>query len=169
MTMMRRLYNILLALCTLLAVSCDKLDDGDDTLVAEVLPGEWAFTYELRSDEELSLEFNYKQVIFRRDSTCAITYVDGYTERLDDEGNPVVGADGEPVYDIVWGALNGTYQATSAMIRIESNELGNSQQVMLWRIDRLSRRQIVAEYEFEYAKDKYATAIVTLDKQVDEN
>jgi hypothetical protein len=162
---MKLQYLICLILCTLLTVGCDKLDDGDDTLVSEVLPGEWAFSYVLESAEETGLEFNYKQVIFRRDSTCAITYIDDYVERLDDKGNPVIGDDGEPVYDPVYGALNGKYQATSAMIRIESSVMGSEEEVMVWRIDRLSARQIVAEYDFEYAKDKYATAIVTLDKQ----
>ena len=168
MTIRRHLYTIVLALCIVLTVGCDRLDDGDDGLVADVLPGEWAFSYELLSDDDLAMEFNYKQVIFRRDSTCAITYIDGYAERLDEQGRPVVGIDGEPVYEPVWGALNGTYQATNSMIRIVSSDFDGTERVLLWRISSLSSRRIVAEYEFEYSPSKFAIAVVTLDKQVSE-
>ena len=135
-------------LCSLLLTGCDKLDDSDDGMVSEVLPGKWAFSYVIRSDEDPGLEFNYKQVIFNEDGTCAITYVD----HKDFDGNPVM------------GALNGTYVASSTMIRIVSSDFDGEERVMLWRIISLSAKQIVTEYDFTMGSSSM-TAVVTLDKQ----
>ena len=59
-----------------LLTGCDKLSDDDDA-VAELLPGTWTFSYELQSEEETGLSFNYDHVIFRTDSTVTITYPGG--------------------------------------------------------------------------------------------
>ena len=56
-------------LCSLLLTGCDKLDDSDDGMVKEILPGHWAFSYVIQSEEDPGLEFNYKQVIFNEDGT----------------------------------------------------------------------------------------------------
>jgi hypothetical protein len=77
-------------------------------------------------------------VLFNEDGTCALTYDDG--------------------------ALNGTYQATSAMIRVVSSDIGNQEQIIIWRIISLSSKQIIAEYSFDY-HDQSFTVVVTLDKQ----
>lgn len=135
-------------LCSLLLTGCDKLDDSDDGMVREVLPGKWAFSYVIRSDEDPGMEFNYKQVIFNEDGTCAITYVDH--KELDGT--------------IVMGALNGTYVASSSMIRIVSSDFDGEERVMLWRIVSLSAHQIVTEYDFTM-NGSSMTAVVTLDKQ----
>ena len=62
------------------------------------------------------------------------------------------------------GALNGTYQATSAMIRIVSSDIDDEERIMLWRIISLSPKQIIAEYSFDLHAQSY-TVVVTLDKQ----
>lgn len=131
---MRQAFVFFSALLMLLA-SCDKLDDGDDAIV-EVLPGTWLFSYELQSEAETGLTFQYDHVIFRTDGTCSITYPDG--------------------------SMEGTYRAGSAVIKIEG-EAGGEQRTMLWRILSFTKKQVVAEYEFEYNEES-VTAIVTLDR-----
>ena len=118
--------------------SCDKLDDSDGSIVNEVLPGKWGFSYRFKDDADPGLEFEYKYVLFNEDGTCALAYTDG--------------------------ALHGTYQATSAMIRIVSNEIDDKERIMLWRIKSLSSKQIIAEYDFDLHSQSF-TAVVTLDKQ----
>jgi hypothetical protein len=152
-------------LCSLVLTGCDKLDDSDNGLVSEVLPGEWAFSYIIRSEVDPGLEFEYKQVIFNNDGTCAITYIDGYEQRVDEKGNPVKDEKGNNIFDPIWGALHGTYVANSTMIRIVSSDIGNEERVMLWRIVTLSAKQIVAEYDFTMDGTSSMTAVVTLDKQ----
>ncbi len=122
-----------------LLTGCDKLDDSDDGMVREILPGKWAFSYIIKSDKDPGLDFEYKTVIFNEDGTCAITYIGG--------------------------ALNGTYVASSSMIRIVSNDIGSEEQVMIWRIVSLSEKQVVAEYDFSIGDSGSMTAVVTLDKQ----
>lgn len=117
---------------------CDKLDDSDADIVNEVLPGKWAFSYTFKDDADPGLEFQYKYVLFNEDGTCSLAYTDG--------------------------ALNGTYQATGAMIRIVSNEIDDEERIMLWRIMSLSSKQIVIEYDFNLHAQSF-TAVVTLDKQ----
>ena len=137
-------------LCGLLLTGCDKLDDSDDGMVAEVLPGKWAFSYIIKSDTDHGLEFNYKNVIFETDGNCQITYIDKY----DAEGNPVM------------GALHGTYVASSSMIRIVSSDIGGVERVLIWRIVSLSAQQVVAEFDFSLDDGMSSmTAVVTLDKQ----
>lgn len=121
-----------------LLTGCDKLDDSDGDIMKEVLPGKWSFSYLFKDDADPGLEFQYKFVLFNEDGTCALTYDDG--------------------------ALNGTYQATSAMIRVVSSDIGNQEQIIIWRIISLSSKQIVAEYSFDY-RDQSFTVVVTLDKQ----
>ena len=75
---------------------CDKLSDDDDAIV-ELLPGTWAFSYELLSEEDTGLSFSYDHVIFRKDNTVTITYPDGQ--------------------------IDGTYRAGSAEIRIEGERV----------------------------------------------
>ena len=118
--------------------SCDKLDDSDGDIMKEVLPGKWTFSYTFKDDADPGLEFEYKYVLFNEDGTCALTYTDG--------------------------ALNGTYQATSAMIRIVSSDIDNQERIMLWRIISLSSKQLITEYSFDLHGQSY-TVIVTLDKQ----
>ena len=129
--------------------SCDKLDDSDGDIMKEVLPGKWSFSYTFKDDADPGLEFQYKYVLFNEDNTCALTYIDHY--------DPMTG---DPIYD----ALNGTYQATSAMIRIVSSDIDNQERIMLWRIISLSSKQLITEYSFDLHGQSY-TVIVTLDKQ----
>lgn len=155
-------------LCGLLLTGCDKLDDSDDGMVSEILPGKWAFSYVIRSDEDPGLEFDYKNVIFNEDGTCAITYLESsYVPRVDEAGNYVLDEDGNKIFDLVeeTKALHGTYIASSAMIRIVSNEFNNEERVLLWRIVSLSAKQVIAEYDFSLNGSTSMTAVVTLDKQ----
>ena len=117
---------------------CDKLDDSDGDIMNEILPGRWSFSYAFKEDADPGLEFQYNLVLFNEDGTCALTY-DG-------------------------GALTGTYQATSAMIRIVSSDIGDEERTILWRILSLSSKQIIAEYSFDLHSQSY-TVVVTLDKQ----
>jgi hypothetical protein len=121
-----------------LLTGCDKLDDSDGDIMKEVLPGKWSFSYLFKDDADPGLELQYKFVLFNEDGTCALTYDDG--------------------------ALNGTYQATSAMIRVVSSDIGNQEQIIIWRIISLSSKQIIAEYSFDYHYQSF-TVVVTLDKQ----
>lgn len=118
--------------------SCDKLDDSDGSIMEEVLPGRWTFSYTFKDDVDPGLEFEYKYVLFSEDGTCALTYTDG--------------------------ALTGTYQATSAMIRIVSNDIDEEEHIMIWRIKSLSSKQLITEYSFDLHGQSY-TVIVKLDKQ----
>ena len=127
----------IMTMCALMLTGCDKLDDGDAGLVREVLPGTWAFSYELQSEEEVGIEVDYEYVIFRNDNTVSITYPEG--------------------------SLEGTYEAGSVAIRIEGNVNGGEQQQMLWRIITFSKKKITAEYKFDW-NGKSVTAIVTLEK-----
>lgn len=118
--------------------SCDKLDDNDGSIVNEVLPGKWAFSYVFKDDADPGFEFQYKYVLFNEDGTCALVYTDG--------------------------ALNGTYQATSSMIRIVSSDIDGEERTMLWRVISLSSKQLIAEYDFALHEQNF-TVVVTLDKQ----
>ncbi len=151
---MKKILIGMMMLCSLLLTGCDKLDDSDDGMVKEILPGHWAFSYVIQSEEDPGLEFNYKQVIFNEDATCAITY-DEEVHYQDDEGNWHT--------EIVEKALNGTYVANNSVIRIVSSDIGGEEQVMLWSIVSLSTKQVVAEYNFNMGGGNML-AIVTLDK-----
>lgn len=137
---MRRLIfsGMMACIACFMLTGCDKLDDSDGDIMKEVLPGKWSFSYLFKDDADPGLELQYKFVLFNEDGTCALTYDDG--------------------------ALNGTYQATSAMIRVVSSDIGNQEQIIIWRIISLSSKQIVAEYSFDY-RDQSFTVVVTLDKQ----
>ena len=115
--------------------ACDKLSDDDDT-VAEILPGTWAFSYELQSEDDLGLRFSYDHVVFREDGTVSIIYPDG--------------------------SIEGTYRAGNAVIRIEG-QLADGEHQMLWRILTFSDRQITAAYDFELNGNSI-TARVILDR-----
>lgn len=132
---MKRITLFLLMLCTLLA-SCDRLDDGDEGLVREVLPGTWAFSYEFQQ-EDTGLSFSYDHVIFRKDGTVSITYPDG--------------------------SLEGTYEAGSVSILITGDMGTGEMRQMLWRILSFSTRQLVLEYQFDL-NGQSITALVTLQK-----
>ncbi len=120
-------------------ISCDKLSDDDDA-VADLLPGTWTFSYELQSEEETGLSFNYDHVIFRTDSTVTITYPGGQ--------------------------MDGKYRAGSAEIRIEGKLADGQERLMHWIIQSFSNKQIIAEYKFEF-NEQSVTAIVTLDRTDD--
>ena len=120
-------------------MSCDKLSDDDDAIV-DLLPGTWAFSYELLSEQETGLSFNYDHVIFRNDSTVTITYSDGQ--------------------------MDGKYRAGSAEIRIEGKLADGQDRLMHWVIQSFSNKQIKAEYKFEY-NEQTVTALVTLDRTDD--
>ena len=135
--MKNKILVIWMAMCGLLLAGCDKLDDGDAGLVKEVLPGTWAFSYELQSEEEVGIEVDYEYVIFCDDNTVSITYPEG--------------------------SLEGTYEAGSVAIRIDGSVDGGDQQQMLWRIITFSKKKITAEYKFDW-HDQTVTAIVTLEK-----
>ena len=127
---------LLVALMCGCLTACDKLSDDDD-MVVEILPGTWAFSYELQSEEDTGLSFNYDHVVFRQDGTVSIIYPDG--------------------------SMEGTYQAGSAVIRIEGTLENGETRQMLWRILAFSERQITAEYEFEFGEQN-VVALVTLDR-----
>ena len=127
---------LLVALMCGCLTACDKLSDDDD-MVVEILPGTWAFSYELQSEEDTGLSFNYDHVVFRQDGTVSIIYPDG--------------------------SMEGTYQAGSAVIRIEGTLENGETRQMLWRILAFSERQITAEYEFEFGEQN-VIALVTLDR-----
>lgn len=141
--MMKTIRDIFLLLSMLLMTGtltgCDKLSDDDDA-VAELLPGTWAFSYELLSAEETGLSFTYDHVIFRKDNTVTITYPGGQ--------------------------MDGTYRAGSAEIRIEGNLGDGQERLMHWVILSFSDKRIKAEYKFEFNKQT-VTALVTLDRTDD--
>lgn len=141
--MIKTLRDIFLLLSIVLIAgslaSCDKLSDDDDA-VAELLPGTWAFSYELQSEEETGLSFNYDHVIFRTDSTVTITYPGGQ--------------------------MDGKYRAGSAEIRIEGKLADGQDRLMHWIIQTFSNKQIKAEYKFEF-NEQSVTALVTLDRTDD--
>lgn len=149
--------------CFILA-GCDKLDDSDGNIMDDVLPGKWTFSYTFKDDADPGLEFQYKYVLFNKDGTCALTYIDTYEPRTDEDGNVVIDENGDPVYDPVYGSLHGTYQATSAMIRIVSSDIDDEERIMLWRVMSLSSKQLIAEYDFDLNTQSF-TVVVTLDKQ----
>ena len=137
MKAIRYITAVLIAVLTgCCLTACDKLSDDDD-MVVEILPGTWAFSYELQSKEDTGLSFNYDHIIFRKDGTVSIIYPDG--------------------------SMEGTYQAGSAVIRIEGTLEDGQAHQMLWRILTFSERQITAEYEFEFGEQN-VIAIVTLDR-----
>ena len=137
--MIRKVLISMMALvgCFILS-NCDKLDDSDGDIMNELLPGKWSFTYEFKDNADPGLEFDYKFVLFNKDGTCALTYNSG--------------------------AINGMYQATSAMIRIVSSDIDGEERIMLWRIVSISSKQITAEYSFDLHGQSF-TIVVTLDKQ----
>ena len=122
-----------------LLMACDKLSD-DDNAVAELLPGTWAFSYELQSEEETGLYFSYDHVIFRKDSTVSITYPGGQ--------------------------LDGNYLAGGTEIRINGKLDDGKERIMHWIILSFSNKQIKIEYKFEY-NEQSVTAFVTLDRTDD--
>ena len=128
-----------MVIMTNLLTSCDKLSDDDDA-VAELLPGTWAFSYELQSAEDTGLSFSYDHVIFRKDNTVTITYPDGQ--------------------------MDGTYRAGSAEIRIEGDMGDGQDRLMHWVILSFSDKRIKAEYNFEFG-EQMGTALVTLDRTDD--
>mgnify|MGYP007070042164 FL=1 len=132
---MKKICLIIMMICGLFA-GCDKLDDGDAGLVNEVLPGNWAFSYELLNDDS-GMSFLYDHVIFRTDGSVSITYPDG--------------------------SIEGTYEAGSVSILIVGTLDGGEMQQMLWRILSFSTRQITLEYIFDI-NGRSVTAIVTLQK-----
>ena len=135
-------YTFLLLSVVLMAgslIGCDKLSD-DDYAVAELLPGTWAFSYELLSEEDTGLSFSYDHVIFRQDGTVSITYPGGQ--------------------------IDGTYRAGSAEIRIEGQLDDGQDRLMHWVIQSFSNQQIKAEYKFEFG-EQMVTALVTLDRTDD--
>ena len=133
---MKKIFVWMLILCCILA-GCDKLEDGNADVVREVLPGTWSFAYELQSEEETGLEFSYDHVIFRKDGTVSITYPGG--------------------------SLEGTYEAGSAVIRIEGQADGTDTRQRLWRIVSFSGKEMKVEYIFDLHGQE-VTALVTLEK-----
>ena len=133
---MKKILTLMLMVCSLLT-GCDKLEDGDSGVVREVLPGTWTFSYELQSDEDTGLTFEYDHVIFREDGTVSITYPDG--------------------------ALEGTYEAGGSVISIEGSIDGGEVRQMLWRILTLSDKEINVEYKFDLSGQS-VTALVRLEK-----
>lgn len=128
-----------MVLITGILTGCDKLSDDDDAIV-DLLPGTWAFSYELQSEEDTGLSFSYDHVIFRKDNTVTITYPDGQ--------------------------MDGTYRAGSAEIRIEGDMGDGQERMMHWVILAFSDKQIKAEYKFELG-EQTVTALVTLDRTDD--
>ena len=142
-TYMKKLRYIFLLLPMMLIAGmltgCDKLSDDDDA-IAELLPGTWAFSYELQSEKDTGLSFSYDHVIFREDGTVSITYPGGQ--------------------------MDGTYRAGNVEIRIEGKLDDNEERLMHWVIQSFSNKQIKAEYKFEFG-EQTVTAFVTLDRTDD--
>ena len=88
--------------------------------------------------KKIGLDKARPQFAFNEDGTCALTYDNG--------------------------ALTGTYQATSSMIRIVSSDIDDQERTILWRVVSLSSKQIVTEYSFDMHSQSY-TVVVTLEKQ----
>ncbi len=135
-------YTFLLLSVVLMAgslIGCDKLSD-DDYAVAELLPGTWAFSYELQSEEETGLSFSYDHVIFRKDGTVSITYPDGQ--------------------------LDGNYLAGGTEIRIDGKLDDGKERIMHWIILSFSDKQVKIKYKFEF-NNQTITALVTLDRTDD--
>ena len=124
---MKKMLIPIVFLCCLIS-SCDKLEDGDADVILDILPGTWAFSYELQSEEETGLAFEYDHVIFRTDGTVSITY-----------------------------------QAGSAVIRIEGQAGGKETRQMLWRIISFSSKTLNADYTFDF-NGQSITATVMLEK-----
>ena len=135
-------YTFLLLSVVLMAgslIECDKLSDDDDA-VADLLPGTWAFSYELQSEEETGLSFSYDHVIFRKDGTVSITYPDGQ--------------------------LDGKYLAGGTEIRIDGKLDDGKERIMHWIILSFSDKQVKIKYKFEF-NNQTITALVTLDRTDD--
>ena len=135
-------YTFLLLSVVLMAgslIGCDKLSDDDDA-VADLLPGTWAFSYELQSEEETGLSFSYDHVIFRKDGTVSITYPDGQ--------------------------LDGNYLAGGTEIRIDGKLDDGKERIMHWIILSFSDKQVKIEYKFEF-NEQTVIALVTLDRTDD--
>ena len=135
-------YTFLLLSVVLMAgslIGCDKLSD-DDYAVAELLPGTWAFSYELQSEEETGLSFSYDHVIFRKDGTVSITYPDGQ--------------------------LDGKYLAGGTEIRIDGKLDDGKERIMHWIILSFSDKQVKIKYKFEF-NEQTVIALVTLDRTDD--
>lgn len=151
-----RIIAPLLAFLLLLA-ACDKLDDSGDGAINSVLPGTWSFSYELQSDDDTGLAFEYEKVIFGADGTCAITYLDHDEPVLDADGNDT----GQYVH--VYEALHGTYRASNAVIRIDSSEADGQERTMLWAVRSFSDERIVADFDFDL-DGQHVRAVVTLER-----
>ena len=136
----RNIFQLLsITLMAGMLAGCDKLSDDDDAVV-DLLPGTWAFSYELQSEQDTGLSFSYDHVIFRKDNTVSITYPDGQ--------------------------MDGTYRAGGTEIRIEG-DLGDGQErIMHWIILSFSDKQIKAEYKFDF-DGQSVTAFVTLERTDD--
>lgn len=132
--MLRKILPILMAWLMVGAASCDKLEDSDVT--AETLAGRWAFSY--KSSEPLSYELSYRIVTFQPDGSCSLVY----------EG----------------GQLAGTFRASQDVIRIDSTTDDGNEHTLLWRVESMSPRRIVALYDHELSSGKTITLTVTLDK-----
>jgi hypothetical protein len=135
-------YTFLLLSVVLMAgslIGCDKLSDDDDA-VADLLPGTWAFSYELQSEEETGLSFSYDHVIFRKDGTVSITYPDGQ--------------------------LDGKYLAGGTEIRIDGKLDDGKERIMHWIILSFSDKQVKIKYKFEF-NNQTIIALVTLDRTDD--
>ena len=135
-------YTFLLLSVVLMAgslIGCDKLSDDDDA-VADLLPGTWAFSYELQSEEETGPSFSYDHVIFRKDGTVSITYPDGQ--------------------------LDGKYLAGGTEIRIDGKLDDGKERIMHWIILSFSDKQVKIEYKFEF-NEQTVIALVTLDRTDD--
>ena len=135
-------YTFLLLSVVLMAgslIGCDKLSDDGDA-VADLLPGTWAFSYELQSEEETGLSFSYDHVIFRKDGTVSITYPDGQ--------------------------LDGKYLAGGTEIRIDGKLDDGKERIMHWIILSFSDKQVKIKYKFEF-NNQTITALVTLDRTDD--
>lgn len=157
--MRRQILMFLVAVAGCFALSsCDKQDDNEGSIINEVLPGKWTVSYTFKGNVNLDSEVDIQHVMFNKDGTCALTYIDTYKPRTSDDGNVVLDEKGNVILDPVYGTLYGTYLATDAVIRIVGN-YGGEEYIMLWNIISLSPKQIVAEYGFGF------TVVVTLDKQ----
>ena len=143
--------------------SCNKEDDNEGSIVNEILPGKWDVSYAFKGNTTLDSGVDIQHMLFNEDGTCALTYIDTYKPRTNDDGNIVLDEKGQLILEPVYSTLQGTYQATDAMIRIVGN-LGGEEYILLWRIISLSSKQIIAEYNYGISIQSF-TVVVTLDKQ----
>lgn len=153
--MNRLIFADLLAACLCFWLGCcDKLDDGGDGIVKEVLPGKWSLSYSIGDEVGTGRDIS-QYVTFMVDGTCTLTLAG-------DASLSVAANDSSSQTNN--NIMYGTWQATNQMIRITSSGIGGEEQVVLWRIISMSPKLITCEHDYSLNAQSL-TATVILEKQ----